>query len=348
MGAVTGAQASIYTRAKVALDQSLPLLDGIYPLVPAVEAEDLATVQSVVRSQFTALVEEFGVVGGPRVSRVDEMFELLLGPGNPTNPEHIPREASLGLVRQRFGLERRFVTTVDDEQNLTNYMILADYVIGLKQSWNHDKDFFVRNGVGHRQPFFGTQLVLISRALDVVAQGVQDAYFTMDSVFMGDAERQTAQLNFAGLTVTVPNADRTLAPHTFLPDTSGLFVAELLDWVDRSVSQELPALLQDAGKDGLESFKMSTNRLRRLVHGALELAHRRSHIARELARGLPPGFHTPRVQRAVLLLADGLDEAYRLAFQVHSPQFPAEVSPKELSAIETELKAIRDYMAKHP
>ena len=30
MGAITGAQASIYTRAKVALDQSMPLLDGLY------------------------------------------------------------------------------------------------------------------------------------------------------------------------------------------------------------------------------------------------------------------------------------------------------------------------------
>ncbi len=135
MGAVTGAQASIYTRAKVALDQSLPLLDGLYALIPYVEAEDLATVQAVVRTQFSALVNEFGVVGGPRVPRVDELFELLLGPGTPSNPEDIKKSGSLGLVRQRFGWERRFVTTVDDEQNLTNYLILVDYVIGLKKSW---------------------------------------------------------------------------------------------------------------------------------------------------------------------------------------------------------------------
>src|SRR5580698_8917931 len=112
LGAVTGAQASIYTRAKVALDQSLPLLDGLYALIPYVEPEDLATVQAVVRSQFTALVNEFGVVGGPRVPRVDELFELLLGPGSPTNPEDIKTACSLGLARQRFGLERTYVTTV--------------------------------------------------------------------------------------------------------------------------------------------------------------------------------------------------------------------------------------------
>ena len=294
MGAVTGAQASIYTRAKVALDQSLPLLDGLYALYPNVEPEDLATVQSVVRSQFTALVNEFGVVGGPRVPRVDELFDLLLGDESPTNSERIKR-GSLFLVQQRFGLERRYVTTIDDEQNLTNFLILVDYVKGLRESWKNDKRYFIR-GSQEREPFFGTQLVLISRALDVVAQGVQDAYFAMDSVFMSDAERQTTLLNFTGLTIWI--ADRKNdgpMPHTFPYDTSGLYVAELLDWVDRSVSDELPALLQDAGKDGLDSFRASTDRLRKFVHGAAHQPHD--------TRGLPPGYHTPRAAPSVLARA---------------------------------------------
>ncbi len=335
MGAVTGAQASIYTRAKVALDQSMPLLDGLYPLIPYVEPEDLATVQAVVRSQFTSLVNEFGVVGGPRVPRVDELFELLLGPGTPTNPEKISRSGSLGLAKQRFGLERNFVTTVDDEQNLTNYLILVDYVIGLKQSWDHEKGFFVRTHMGdtERRPFFGTQLVLISRALEVVTQGVQDAYYTMDSVFMGDAERQTAQLDFAGLKVRIPDKSKGGERiYQFPSDTSGLFVAELLDWVYRAASEELPALLQDAGKDGLESFKASTDRLRKFVHGAI--------APDQNARGLPPGYHTPRVRRAIRLLADGLDEAYRLAYQIPSPQFPAELSPEQLRRIQEVLREL--------
>lgn len=326
MGAVTGAQASIYTRAKVALDQSMPLLDGLYPLLPAVEAEDLATVQAVVRTQFTALVNEFGIVGGPRVPRVDELFELLLGHGDPSSPEDIRRPGSLGLVRERFGMERRYVTTVDDEQNLTNFLILVDYVIGLKKSWVHYKSFFIRTVEGEtkREPFFGTQLVLMSRALEVVAQGVQDAYYTMDSVFMGDAERQTSQLIFAGVPIVIPVGRHGKKLHTNLPtDTSGLFVAELLDWVYRSASEELPGLLQDAGKDGLESFKRSTDRLRRLVHAAIG----------QHAPGIPEGYRTPRVIRAMQLLADGLDEAFLLASEIRSPDFPAELSPQQLTQI---------------
>jgi hypothetical protein len=339
LGAVTGAQASIYTRAKVALDQSLPLLDGIYPLVPSVEPEDLATVQSVVRSQFTSLVNEFGVEGGPRVPRVNELFELLLGHeflaelhrGTTLNPHANPERVggSLGLVRKRFGLERRYVNTVDDEQNLTNYLILVDYVIGLDQSWQYEKGYFVRTSPGgpkEKQPYFGTQLVLLSRTLDVVAQAVQDAYFAMDSVFMGDAERQVAQLDFANLTIHVPYSPE---PYTFYKDTSGLFVAELLDWIDRAASDELPRLLQDAGKDGLESLQVVTDRLRKFTRGAI--------VPPQKAKGLPPGYYTPRVQRAMLLVCDGLDETYKLAHELHSPEFPAELS-------EEELRRIRQFM----
>jgi hypothetical protein len=332
MGAITGAQASIYTRAKVALDQSMPLLDGLYTLTPNVEPEDLATVQAVVRSQFTALVNEFGVVGGPRVPRVDELFDLLLSrlvieqPGRRPDPERIPRAGSLGLVRERFGLRREDVTTVDDEQNLTNYLILVDYVIGLWESWTYYRDFFVRTRLGEteRRPFFGTQLVLISRALEVVAQGVQDAYYTMDSVFIGDAERQTSQLDFAHLNLTgieIPNGRGAWEPLWLIDPRSGLFVAELLDWVYRAASEELPMLLQDAGKDGIESFKASTDRLRRFVHA--------SRVPPQRAPGLPPGYYTPRVQRALQLLADGLDEAYGLAHQIRPPELPIDFTAEE-------------------
>jgi len=339
MGAVTGAQASIYTRAKVALDQSMPLLDGLYPLIPYVEPEDLATVQSVVRTQFTALVNEFGVVGGPRVPRVDELFDLLLGPKTPDNPETIMGSRSLGLVRIRFGLERKFVTTVDDEQNLTNYLILVDYVIGLKKSWDFDRKFFVRSILGEtKDPFFGTQLVLMSRALEVVAQGVQDAYYTMDSVFIGDAERQTSQLIFARSALQklgIPSEVEILESRNgakklfhFTDDTSGLFVAELLDWVYRAASEELPGLLQDAGKDGLKSFEAATDQLRKFVHVAIG----------QHAPGMPPGYFTPRVIRAMRLLADGLDEAYFLAKEIPAAEFPAELTQTEKRGLTELLK----------
>src|SRR5262252_9528572 len=78
MGAVTGAQASIYSRARAMLDQSLPLLNGISPLRPDFDLEDSEAIRAIVRSSLTELVGELGREGGPRISRVDELFSLLL------------------------------------------------------------------------------------------------------------------------------------------------------------------------------------------------------------------------------------------------------------------------------
>jgi hypothetical protein len=50
-GGITGAQASVYQRAKDALDKSLPLLDGLYPLFKEAKDEDVAALRATVRSQ---------------------------------------------------------------------------------------------------------------------------------------------------------------------------------------------------------------------------------------------------------------------------------------------------------
>jgi hypothetical protein len=78
-GGITGAQASIYTMAKTVVDQMLPLIDGLYPLDPAANLEDVAAVKDVVTSQLTNLCSEIGYLGGPRVLRVQQYLSLLLG-----------------------------------------------------------------------------------------------------------------------------------------------------------------------------------------------------------------------------------------------------------------------------
>jgi hypothetical protein len=78
-GGITGAQASIYTMAKTLIDQMLPLIDGLYPLDPAANLEDVAAVKDVVTSQLSNLCSEIGYVGGPRILRVQQYLSLLLG-----------------------------------------------------------------------------------------------------------------------------------------------------------------------------------------------------------------------------------------------------------------------------
>jgi hypothetical protein len=302
-GGITGAQASIYARAKEAVDQALPLLDGLYPLRPDFDKEFIDAARSVVRSQSTALVEELGIPGGPRPSRVDQIFLLLLGP-NPkaTDPDTITGE--LATLRVLLGLrlnpglgappeQVNLANSVEDEQDQTNFRIIVDYLVSLRSSWENNKQFFTR--LKNAPTFLGTQLVLLSRQLSVVAETVQEVRFTLDSVFIGPSERQTLPL-----TLNTDNGNPPL--------TTNIFLEEFLSWVDTFASNEGPGLIRDGGKFA--------------VGGAF------SQIAVQLqvmAASLPAqlkgeaGFRTARVQRSVAELASQLQVLVDQASPIQSP-----------------------------
>jgi len=286
-GGISGAQASLYTRARYALDESLPLLDGLIPLDPDVDLEEAEAARQVVRSQMTEMVNEFAFPSGPRISRVNQYFQLLLGqvlpvpPAPPpvivTDPDKI--EGNLGNLRDVFGLEtivastgnvNDLINTIQDEQVVTNYRVLSDYLTSLAQSWVSNYQFFV---LGGSQPFFGTQLILISRQLQVVAEMVDEVRFVLDSVFLGPAERQTIQLNFTG----------TNNPPIFLED--------LLVWIENLATVEGPNLIQTSGKFGVAQVVQIATLQNNLI-GAITLA----------SPPLPPAFLAPRVKIAIVNL----------------------------------------------
>jgi hypothetical protein len=293
-GGITGAQASVYTRAKGALDQSLPLLDGLYALFEEAKPEDIEALRTTVRSQFTDLVNELGLLGGPRISRVTQLFFLLLGQQFPqqtaavpafvlqTDPDQI--SGSLGNLRQEFGfsIAADQVNTVEDEQNVTNFRIISDYITSLAQSWLNNLQFF---GLQTATPFFGTQLVLLSRQLSVIAEKTNEVRFTLDSVFIGPADRQTLQIEF----------------------TSGdppMFLEDVLTWIDSFASEEGPQLIAEGGKFAVgQSFVPIATQLQRLVRGLPSTA----------TGSLPLGFGTFRVQNSLQNLADSLQQLVSLA-----------------------------------
>lgn len=282
-GGITGAQASIYTRAKEALDLALPLLDGLYSLNITSNLEDVEALKKVARSQMTELVSELGLLGGPRTSRVSQYFNLLLGvPPFMTRETKIEPEpdfiaGTLGTLRDLLGLSSRsnkFVNSVEDEQNVTNYRILSDYITSLAQSWVNSLDFFQTPTPKGAIPFFGTRLVQLSRQLSVIAESVDQVRFAMDSVFIGPAERQTLSLVLE------------------LPDVTGdysIYVEDLLSWVSSFALEEGPRLIQDGGKYAVGlSFKEQTNTLHLLT--SAEINRRKSR--------LPDAFFISRVTGA--------------------------------------------------
>jgi hypothetical protein len=295
LGEITGAQASIYARAKVSLDQSMPLLDGLTLLgAPQFDVEDMEATRALVRTELTDLVGELGKVGGPRIQRVDSLFTLLLGQ-TPEKALEDPTNVGgqLKILAERFGLLRENVNTIDDEQDLTNYLILVDYVGSLYQTWTAQRPFFV--GTAQSGPFLGTQLVLISQTLDALAESVQAAYDAMDSVFFGPSERQATRLDF-------PIGEPSMT------------VSDLLSWVDDFATKEGLQLLQEGGKDGLVAFSATINKLQFLVF----LATKESD-----ADSSDPvhGFHTVRVRRALQRVQEYLQQTEEEAEQIQRKDF---------------------------
>ena len=311
LGAVTGAQASIYTRAKAMLDQSLPLLEGLHPLNAAFDVEDVEAIRAIVRSSLTELVAELGREGGPRVARVDELFLQLFGTDDVDDLDDTEDlDGQLGLLRERFGLERKFVNTIDEEQNLTNYLIVADNTISLRVTWEQQKKFFDLDAT---DVFLGTQTVLLSRALAVVSESVEETYFVMDSVFLSYAERQVLELHFINT-----------------PELAAIFLGDLLSWVELFAADEGPRLIRDGGKDGvIEAFRKTAEKLTKLVAATASLSAAGG-------VGLPASFRTARVRRALEELAGQLANVFELAKQIRrepvSPPVALLVSPSKSMA----------------
>jgi hypothetical protein len=294
MGALTGAQASIYARAKSALDQILPLLAGLTPLNPALfPPQDLEAIRTVITTELAELVGELGLEGGPRIQRVDELFGLLLGDkvgSKNLNPDVI--RGQLGVLRDRFGLTLDEVDTVDEERIVTNFRIVVEQVLTLQASWSTDRDLLTPLDP---RASFGTILIWLSRSLEAVVDSVSDLNFALDSVFVDAAQRQVVELKFPGEPV--------------------LLLSDLLDWVVRASRDEGPRLIQDAGKDGVFAFAPVLRRLHGLVRSTRQAARKEP--------GLPHGMRTPRVDRALQVLVAQLSEAADLAGQVRRDAAPS-------------------------
>lgn len=296
-GGITGAQASLYTRAKNALDSALPLLDGLYPLNPEADPEYVKALREMARSQMGEIVKELGTVGLPSILRIDTYFEILVGQSPAKistatiqfDPDRI--KGTLGQLRDTYGISfagNSFNNSVEDEQDITNFRVISDYMTSLMQSWISNRDFF---RLGTKAPaFFGTQLVLISRQFNVITETVNEVRFTLDSVFIGPNERQTLLLEFD---------DVTLAP---------MFMEDVLVEVEKFAADEGPRLLRDSGKISVTNNILPVVRsLKKLINGA----HHPANID-----DLPDGFKTARVRNSLDDLRDQIVALADLVEQV--------------------------------
>jgi hypothetical protein len=282
-GAVTGAQASVYARAREAVTAARPLLAGLTPLRPDADPEEMSAARGVVEAEFNALVDELGTEGGPRALRVERLFSVLLDEtviGVDNQPIPNGMVAYLGNV---YGLEAGRVNTIAEEQDLSNFLLLRDYIETTRASWNT----FFNTSFGRD---LGTRLVLLSNALQVVAEAVDEVEAAMDSVFVGSSERSVARFS-------------TGAGQTML-------VSELLSWVSSFATQEAPDIVQQAGRRGMVAVASTADQLSTVTGQLIQ--------ALGSDPGLPDGLRHPRVRNPLDELRTYLGQVTQLAQQVQT------------------------------
>ncbi|MBN3878094.1 hypothetical protein [Nostoc sp. JL23] len=269
-GTVSGAQASLYHRAKIALKDAMPLLDKLYSLNRAADRQNMEAMRAIIRTEMIELVNELGASGGPRVQRVDNLFQVLIGSAEDDDSDEI--RGQLKNLADVYGLTCDRVNTVDEEQNYGNFLIIRDYLVSLRGSWN---DYIEDSESG---AFVGPQLVLLSQALSTIAESVQDVYRIMDMVFLGAADRQAISIDFK----TVKSPSGMPIDEAFpLPDGTAylkkdlaklvppMTVEGLLTWAWRFGAEEGPALAKAGGKLGIaEALAETAEKLMILVQAA--------------------------------------------------------------------------------
>ena len=134
--------------------------------------------------------------------------------------------------------------------------------------------------------------MLLLQSLAVLAESVQQAYFILDSLFMGPEERRMTFIEMG--------------------EGSQLSLAELLEWVDQFSSEEGRSLIQDGGKDGVISLLPTVMRLQQLVDRALDQA-------RTPSNNPTHAFHSPRSRNALEELSEHLKNTAELAAQIQRP-----------------------------
>jgi hypothetical protein len=286
-GSVSGAQASLYARASDALASALPVLHGLVALRPDADVQEMDAARAVVESQFSAVVAELGTPGGPRGDRVDSLFRVLLQ-DEVVGIDNVPvQDGMLGYLASVFGLDQGQVNTIEEEQVFSNFLLLRDHVQTIQNSWDAFRlDFAGRD--------LGTRLVLLSNALQVVAEAVDEVSAALDSVFVGTAER-------------------TVARFATGPDTS-MLVSELLTWISSFAAQEAPELVQQAGRRGMGPVQSTGTQLIGLVARLI--------TAITADPGLPAGMRHPRVRHPLEELRTYLAQVVQLAADVRTVPTP--------------------------
>jgi hypothetical protein len=184
-GGITGGHESIRERVSETANEALALLAELQPMGADPDLKGIEELKGWIRSEFMELVGELTFSDGPSVTRVEEIFSMLLD--------------QMGTLQD----------LMEDEEGVTGFPAVADQMAALYRSWNN------------MQQLFDVQITIVMKQLALVVEAIESVRFAMDAAFIGPAERQSMILDFesAGLnTAPMPMEVLLSAIHTFASD----------------------------------------------------------------------------------------------------------------------------------
>ncbi|HUN43793.1 MAG TPA: hypothetical protein VMU81_26160 [Acetobacteraceae bacterium] len=341
-GGITGAQASVYTMANTLLGQMLPLVDGLYALDPAADQEYVTALKQLATSQLTNLGQEIGYLGGPRVMRVHQYFQMLLGGTVSLTMPPVggpPSAASVALVPTPAVPPPPYTPPpyapgppapgfyTDPDQVMGTLGDLRD-LLGLRQNPGAGVVTSYINTIDDETNVTNFRIIVdYANSLWNAWQNSIQFFITTSTPFLGTQlviiSRQLGviseivdEVRFVLDSVFIGPQERQTAllnlallggQFTNLPP---IFLEDLLSWTQAFVTEEAPAVIQSGGKFGLgEDFCAMIWQLSQQIYGAYQYAYQ---------MGTPPGINTVRVLTSMQKLAGEMYELYTLAYPVGS------------------------------
>jgi hypothetical protein len=157
---IWGGLESICARVREAARESLGLLAELQPVGPHPDIKGIDELKSWIRSEFMELVGELSFEDGPSVTRVEDVFSMLLD--------------QMGTLQD----------LMEDEEGATAFPALADQIAALYRSWNN------------MQQLFEVQIGIVAKHLNIAITAVDEVRAQMDAASIGFEQRRVMLVNF--------------------------------------------------------------------------------------------------------------------------------------------------------
>jgi hypothetical protein len=249
VGQLSVQQANLYRQGNIIGTDALRILASLEPFDPIADIDAVEALRTLIQSQISSLVEEFGRLDEPRPERVNVYFSTLVRSVDDLGQRiRLTRQIVSGFVSGNS--DDVFPVTLNDEAQTAAYELLKNYVATLNTIW---LSYIAEDESEQLSGRYSARLSRSNILLPVIAGSNQGFMNSMDAIGFTISERRSDAALFTTLgseseftlSIDLPLGLRTVK----LPDIT---VNDFNEWVDRFANLEAPSILGSSGRFGLD------------------------------------------------------------------------------------------------